>query len=118
MSDEEEENPFDEDNKEQEIEYIDEDVKIPTKEQAAEEERSAQAISTLSLEMKELKLETTTLPLLKPLPYITPVIPRLSSYFTPPKLPEPKPNMAMTSSSSTKNDNKMKFKSPLTFEGK
>ena len=100
---EDEEDPFNKE-KESQLEYI-EDVHIPTAEQAAEDKKAAQIISTLSL-----KTETTPLPL----------PPIFTVPFTPPKFSPiftasiKKPEMM----SSTPKTDKMKFKSPPTFEGK
>src|SRR6266576_4389596 len=103
---EDEEDPFNKEEKESQLKYI-ADVHIPTIEQAAEDKKAAEIISTLSL-----KTETTPLPLL----------PTFTVPFTPPKFSPiftasiKKPEMA--SSSSTPRTDKMKFKSPPTFEGK
>ncbi len=89
--------------KESKLEYI-EDVHIPTTEQATEDKQAAEIVSTLSLETKPVPL----LPL-----------PTFTTPFTPPKFSPifTASTNKMASSSSTSKPDKMKFKSPLTFEG-
>ncbi len=101
---EDKEDPFYKEEKESQLEYI-EDVHIPTAEQAAEDKKAAEIVSTLSL-----KTETTPLPLL-PTFTIPFTLPKFSPIFT---ASIKKPEMA----SSTPKTDKMKFKSPPTFEGK
>src|SRR6266576_247254 len=103
---EDEEDPFEQEEKESKLEYI-EDVHIPTIEQAAEDKKTAEIVSTLSLDTEPVPL---------------PPLPTFTTPFTPPKSSPiftasiKKPEMA--SSSSTSKPDKMKFKSPPTFEGK
>src|SRR6266576_3872208 len=101
---EDEEDPFNKEEKESQLKYI-ADVHIPTIEQAAEDKKAAEIISTLSL-----KTETTPLPLL-PTFTVPFTLPKFSPIFT---ASIKKPEMA----SSTPKTNKMKFKSPPILEGK